>query len=208
MLTICSPARPLESEHATRDDDGLGGVTGVDGVGQVPLGDVAGVAEVGLDVAEVERRRSVDRLEGPRERVDAGHVVTESVGDLDRRVVIDVDAVLGQLGLDEGDAVRGARADVHLDDGRRALDEFVGLGADDRQDERHVRRRVVHPGEHVGDLVGEERLRVAHDDHATIDEERRRVERLDHARRDRLSPGCRDVLRGEVLEREGGIEFA
>ena len=179
-MTICSPGATLGVQHPARDDDGLGGVTGVDGVGQVPLGYVAGVAEVRLDVGEVERRRPVDRLEGPRERVDAGDVVAQSVGDLHRCFVIDVHAVLAELGLDERDAVRGARADVHLDDGRCALDELVGLGADDRHDEGHVRRRVVHPGEHVGDLVGEERLRVAHDDDATIDEERRRIERFHH----------------------------
>jgi hypothetical protein len=37
-------------EHAPSDDDGLGGVAGVDGVGEVPLGHVAGVAQVRLDV--------------------------------------------------------------------------------------------------------------------------------------------------------------
>jgi hypothetical protein len=67
----------LGVEHAARHDDGLGGVTAVDRVGEVPLRDVAGVAEVRLDVREVERRRAVDRLQRPRERVDAGHVVAQ-----------------------------------------------------------------------------------------------------------------------------------
>ena len=66
---------PSRLEHATRDDDRLGGVAAVDRVGEVPLRHVAGVAEVRLDVSEVERRRAVDRLQRARQRVDARDVV-------------------------------------------------------------------------------------------------------------------------------------
>ena len=179
----------LGIQHATRDDDGLGGVTGVDRVRQVPLGDVARVAQIRLDVAEVERRRSVDRLERPREGIDPSHVVTQPVGDLDRRFVINADAVLGHLGFHEGHAVGGARTDVDLHHGGRAFHEFVGLGAHHRQDQDHVGRRIVHPRQHIGDLVGEQRLSVANDHDASLDQKRRRIESFHHQWRHRLSPG-------------------
>jgi len=46
-------------------------------------------------------------------------------------------------------------------------------------------------------------MRVTNHHDATLDEERRRVERFDHARVIG-SPQTSDVLRREVLEREGG----
>jgi len=78
------------------------GIPSVDRVGQVPLRDVTGVAEIRLDVGEVELRRTVDRLERPREPVDARHVVASRSVILtpprDRR-----SRVLTQFGFDEGD---------------------------------------------------------------------------------------------------------
>ncbi len=150
------PCATLGVEHAPRGHDRLGGVARVDGVGEVPLGNVAGVTEVGLDVGERERRRAVDRLERARQGVHAGHVVAHLLGHLLGGRAVDVHAVLGQFRLNERDPVGRARADVHFDDFLCGLYEFVALGADDADDQHRRGRGVLHPFDECRHFVGEQ----------------------------------------------------
>ena len=177
------------------------------GVGEVPLGHVAGVAEVGLDMREAEWRRS-DRSTGAfapvRRRGPRRHRPgPRSAGRSPRSIVTRYSANFAST-----KATRSWEREPTFTSttSAAALTSLFALVPTTASDEHRVRRRVRHPGQYRRDLVGDERLGVAHDDNPPAHEEGRGVERLQHPRHDRFGAGGGDVLRGEVLEREGGIE--